>query len=71
MFKDYGDKAVKTNNKCEFQVSLTSFNLSNSLLQHFIYQYISEIKAMFMLPFFDPSLKLGQRSKNNTFVQET
>ena len=26
---------------------------------------------MFMLPFFDPSLKLGQRSKNNTFVHET
>ena len=24
---------------------------------------------MFMLPFFDPSLKLGKRSKNNTFVE--
>ena len=59
------------NNKCEFQVPLTRFHLSNSLLQHFIYQYISEIKAMFMVPFFDPNLKLGQRSKNNTFVHET
>ena len=56
---------VLARNTCEYGVTCDTAKSSENIPRY------TSIKAMFMLPFSESCLKLGQRSKNDTFVRET